>query len=403
MREDVKDLLARATASFEPTPIEADEVIRREGRRQRSARIAAVFVALAVFAAAGTLSWVAFRPTSGTIAGSGPQREVSATVHGITLTYPSSWTLVDLWPLASGIASWPEPVGTAIDVPEGTREKGGLPVLQLSSVDLGLRSACGSNLTGDQAVLYVAQNGGPYLVGPDAHARWSESLRQDDGPCGPGWYAYRHSSVDKRGGSGSERPFLVFAAFGADASTSERAAVFAAFDSLSFEPVDDFLHPPAESSPTYVTPSSSPSSSADLFFPTTGLRQGEGGAVMDALLTGPLVVREGCVLIGQPGDYSLPVWWSGFTAERDRTGRLVVRDGEGSIVAIEGENFSMGGGYTAEFDPTGRVGQRATQVRRLERWLGYSIPDRCLASDVYGVWVVGDTDPLESRSASTTP
>ena len=133
-----------------------------------------------------------------------------------------------------------------------------------------------------------------------------------------------------------------------------------------------------------------------LFFPTTKSEQ--GGAVMDALYIGPLVVRDECVLIGGPGEYSLPLWWSGFTAERDESGRVVVRDGEGAIVAIEGERFEMGGGYTAEFYPGKEP--RDGQVRRVEEWLGYPIPDRCLGPQVYGVWIVGDTDPLATSSSS---
>jgi hypothetical protein len=126
-----------------------------------------------------------------------------------------------------------------------------------------------------------------------------------------------------------------------------------------------------------------------LFFPTT---KSEQGGEMDALYTGPLVVRDECVLIGRPGEYSLPVWWKGFIAERDESGRVVVRDGEGAIVAIQGERFEMGGGYTAEFYPGEEP--RDVQVRRVEEWLGYPIPDRCLGPDVYGVWVVGETKPL---------
>jgi hypothetical protein len=133
-----------------------------------------------------------------------------------------------------------------------------------------------------------------------------------------------------------------------------------------------------------------------LFFPTTKSEQ--GGAVMDALYAGPLVVRDECLLIGRPADYSLPVWWKGFTAERDESGRVVVRDGEGAIVAIEGERFEMGGGYTAEFYPGEEL--RDVQVRSVEEWLGYPIPDRCLGPQVYGVWIVGDTDPLATSSSS---
>src|SRR5215217_54936 len=64
-----------------------------------------------------------------------------------------------------------------------------------------------------------------------------------------------------------------------------------------------------------------------LVFPT---RSDQGGMMMQALFTGPLVSRQGCVLIGRPDDYSFPVWPKGFTAERDDSGRVVVQDAEGT-------------------------------------------------------------------------
>jgi hypothetical protein len=179
--------------------------------------------------------------------------ERSATVLGVSMTYPSEWTLVDLWPLARSIASWPEPIGSSISLPEGTNERGGLPVLQLSNVDLGLRSVCGAVTRADEAVLYVAVNGGPYLLAGDGTPRWPGELTQDDGPCGPGWYAYRHSTEEHSDGTTGERPYLVFARFGPDASEEDQRVVFDAYDSLSFAPAD-ILRPPAEESPRYVTP-----------------------------------------------------------------------------------------------------------------------------------------------------
>jgi hypothetical protein len=116
---------------------------------------------------------------------------------------------------------------------------------------------------------------------------------------------------------------------------------------------------------------------------------------MEALYQGPLVVRDGCALIGRPGDYSLPIWRKGFTAERDESGRLLVRVGEGAVEAIEDESFEMGaGGYVAEFKPHDKVEPREDQLRRVEERLGYSIPERCLRTDVYGVWSVGDTQAI---------
>jgi hypothetical protein len=133
-----------------------------------------------------------------------------------------------------------------------------------------------------------------------------------------------------------------------------------------------------------------------LFFPTTKVKQGRGGAVMTAAYTGPLVVRDGCVLIGPSGQYSIPIWWKGFSADRDASGHVVVRDGDGATVAIEGQEFTMGGGFTAEFEPADKVEPRLTQLERGEKWLGYPIPQRCLTPEVYGVWVVGDTHALSN-------
>ncbi len=120
---------------------------------------------------------------------------------------------------------------------------------------------------------------------------------------------------------------------------------------------------------------------------------------MTALFRGPLVVKDGCILIGQPGEYSLPVWWGGFTAEPDTSGRVVVRDADRAVVAVEGETFETGGGYSAEFRPANRVEPPEEQIAGVEEWLGYEIPDRCLTADVYGVWIVGETEPLPAPSS----
>jgi hypothetical protein len=128
-----------------------------------------------------------------------------------------------------------------------------------------------------------------------------------------------------------------------------------------------------------------------LFFPTQEVEQ--DGAMMDALLQGPLVVVNGCVLVGESGDYTLPIWRSGSTVERDGSGGIVVRDADGAVLAVEGQGFEMGGGYRAEFRPADRVEPMEEQVVRVEEWLGYQIPDRCLPRDVYGIWIVGEIEP----------
>ncbi len=253
MREDVKDLLDRAAGWYQPRTIKLEDVMRRLRRERRRGRLAAAILAFAVFAPAGALTWTAFRPSRG--GGPGGARvlpSVSATEHGVSVTYPGFWTLVDLWPLANSIASWPQPTGSSISIPAATPERGGLPLLQLSNEDLGLRSACGLELTGGEAVLYVALNGGPYRVNPDGSPIWSHVLSEGEGPCGRGWYAYKASTEPAGDSTSLSTPYLVFAGFGPGVSQTDRDAMFSAFDSLRLAPFD-MLHPPAADSPSYVT------------------------------------------------------------------------------------------------------------------------------------------------------
>jgi len=130
------------------------------------------------------------------------------------------------------------------------------------------------------------------------------------------------------------------------------------------------------------------SNEPDPFFATSP----QGPALMTALFQGPLVVQEECVLVGNAGDYSLPVWPDGFTTGRDETGRLLVRDADGATIAVEGEVFEMGGGYRAEFYPG--EAPRDAQIQRVEESLGYEIPRRCLGAEVYGIWLVGETESV---------
>jgi hypothetical protein len=130
----------------------------------------------------------------------------------------------------------------------------------------------------------------------------------------------------------------------------------------------------------------------NLFFPTEG---DPGEVSMDALFQGPLVVRDGCVLAGESGTLTLPIWREGFTASRDGEGNVVVEDPDGDPVAVEGEVFEMGGGYIAEFEPRNKVDPMDAQLQQVEDTTGITIPQRCLGPDVYGVWWVGDVQPSE--------
>ena len=124
----------------------------------------------------------------------------------------------------------------------------------------------------------------------------------------------------------------------------------------------------------------------DLFFPTAG---DSSGAMMAALYSGRLVVRADCLLlVSERGDFFLPIWRDGSTAERDGSGRLVVRDVDVDVIAVEGDAVELGGGAIAEFRPTGRTEPRDAQLAQVEELTGVTIPDRCLGPDVSGVWWV---------------
>jgi hypothetical protein len=214
----------------------------------RRAAIAVFSLGLSLVVLAWAMIALTGNPLSGRLppAGPGTTGARTVTVLGVSVTYPSSWTVVDLWPLAHSIATWPDPVGSRIDLPPDIRDRGGLPVLQLSNHDLGLSSTCsGTGPTGDQAVLYVAMNAGPWLVNPDGSPKWSRHLTPGDGPCGQGMYSYREATTPTL-----MVPYLVFAGFGRDVSEADRQVVLDAFTSLDFAYAETF--PPAETTPGYV-------------------------------------------------------------------------------------------------------------------------------------------------------
>jgi len=122
---------------------------------------------------------------------------------------------------------------------------------------------------------------------------------------------------------------------------------------------------------------------------------------MAALFQGRLVVRNDCVIAGDSGNLTLPIWREGFTAGRDEQDRVVVRNADGDIVAVEGEVFAMGGGYIAEFELRDKVQPRETQLRQVADSTGITIPERCLGPGVYGVWWAGgDVQPTSADHPS---
>lgn len=125
-----------------------------------------------------------------------------------------------------------------------------------------------------------------------------------------------------------------------------------------------------------------------VFFPTT-----QGGPSGDlALYQGLLIERDGCIFMDGGEQVSLPLWPQGYTVDRGTSGALQIHAVDGAIVAVVGGPISMGGGYTAEFFPLDKVEPRDTQLASVNERLDEPIPQQCLVSNLYGVWLVGGVD-----------
>jgi len=195
--------------------------------------------------------------------------ERTATVEAFTLTSPSDWYLVDQWPLSMLIAvegtagsSKFECVGSApggdvqeceetpttpssspIPVPQG------LPMIQLSNVDLGLATnACEAALPSGAAVLYVALDYEVAITSGVADPSIQEFPAgpglppEGDGPCGPGRYA--HFTVN------GER-FFSWIGVGSAVSDEDRETVETSYEMMSAIP-DWEPSPPDVTTPAYV-------------------------------------------------------------------------------------------------------------------------------------------------------
>jgi hypothetical protein len=147
------------------------------------------------------------------------------------------------------------------------------------------------------------------------------------------------------------------------------------------------------------SPTTSPGADADVFM---AVDPHTPNAVMAALLRSALVVRDGCVLVGNGSDLSLPIWPKGYTASLDGSGRIEILDADGQVVAVQGQTFDMGGGYVAEFQPANKVAPKEQQIASVDSGLGYQLPAACV-SEIYGIWQVGDTTPVAQAMPASSP
>ncbi len=192
----------------------------------------------------------------------------TATIEAFTVSSPSDWYLVNLWPLSMLIAvegsggsssACGAVPGDAVqeceDTPGATASSpipvpDGLPMLQLSNADLGLTTnACEDGVPGNGAALYVALDYERSIAGiadptiqefPPGEPGLPPAI--EEGPCGPGRYA--HFTVNGE-------PFFSWIGVGPDASDEDREIVETSYEMMSAIP-DWTPTPPNATTPAYV-------------------------------------------------------------------------------------------------------------------------------------------------------
>ena len=270
LRDLFREKAGEAPLATPTLPASAPQQVLRRGRLHQVGTVlgsVVVVVALIVGSVAG-LTRVLGEGDDQVGNGSYEVFHRTATVEAFTVASPSDWYLVNQWPLSmliavegrSGSSSF-ECVGSAPgeDPPECQETPSettssplpvpqGLPMLQLSNVDLGLgTNACEGGLSADAAVLYVAldyersiADGG---AGLDPFPPGEPGLPPaGDGPCGPGRYA--HFTVNGE-------PFFSWVGIGAGVSAEDREIVETSYEMMSAIP-DWEPSPPNETTPAYV-------------------------------------------------------------------------------------------------------------------------------------------------------
>ena len=255
------------TGTFDTSGAAPQEILRRGRRRQLGTVLgsAAIVLVLIVGSVAG-LNAVLRGEEDPFRTGDYDVFERTATIEAFTVTSPSDWYLVNEWPLSmqmavtSGSASeectaaapgagQPSPVCTSSEPSVQVEPLPyGLPMFQLSNVDMGLDAvSCGQDLPTGAAVLYVGLDFERAIFGAKdpSIGQWPVGLREPQaagGPCGTGRYATF---------SVNGEPFFAWVGFGDDVTDADRSTVLAAYGSLA---VDDGWEPipPNAVTPAYV-------------------------------------------------------------------------------------------------------------------------------------------------------
>ena len=263
LRELFRDKAGEAPVATLGAPAAAPQEILRRGRRRQVGTVlgsAAIVLVLIVGSVAGLNALLRGKGDPYTT-GRYDVFERTATIEAFTVTSPSDWFLVNEWPLSTQIAvgsgsasgectaaaPGASPVCTeTTQSPQVGSLPQGLPMLQLSNVDLGLSgSACRDGLPANAAVLYVgytqpgidpiAPDLNPFPPGPGMSSA-------TQGPCGPGSYA--QFTVNRQS-------MFIWVGIGSGVNGEDRRTVETAYEMMSAIP-DWKPVPPTETMPAYV-------------------------------------------------------------------------------------------------------------------------------------------------------
>lgn len=224
LEHDLREVLDE-DARRVPTPISAPGGLRRSVRRRQ-----AVFGGLMGLAGAAVVAGIVVGATTLLSLQGGPSPAAqgpttTGTLNGITITYPQAWHLID--PDTAGLNGSPQ------------MSESPLPriALALSPTQAPETFGCPGRSNGEAATSLMTIQEEPPALG-DLTNSWPVELRPmgvdaSESACYPRWEFMRAGWI------AAGRMFEAYVGFSPDASEDERAALQAAFASMSFEPSGD--------------------------------------------------------------------------------------------------------------------------------------------------------------------